>query len=217
MWATATTRCPPARTVADRLSTSAVVGGVSVRKPRAEYQPTSRSPARHEATTRLVAPTRVVTTRRTAGWPGGKTAAAPVGVRCPPPPLAGTQPTCGLNVGAGAPTPTYEPTNATERAVVIPGLTGLPDTPRNARSMARSLSSASSPATMNPRGQVSWNWTCWRGVVWATGTTTHGPATGTQGLRPRHSLVAPAVGAAASTATTAAPPMRRRANLMRPS
>src|SRR5947207_2762395 len=99
---------------------------------------------------------RAVRTRRTVGRPGGKTEETDVGVRLPPP-LAGMQPACGRNVGGATFVPTYMATKTTVREVVLPGETGLPDAPRNHRSIARSVSSASTPPTTNPRGHVSWN------------------------------------------------------------
>jgi hypothetical protein len=88
-----------------------------------------------------------VRTRRTVGRPGGTTLVTDVGVLRPPP-RAGMQPACGLNVGARAPIPTYRATKTTVCDVVLPGAMGLPDAPRNHTSIAPSVSSASSPPTM---------------------------------------------------------------------
>src|SRR5919197_1183565 len=74
----------------------------------------------------------------------------------------------------------------------MPGLTGLPSVPRKATSMAWSLSSASSPPTTYRRGHANWYSTAALGTRSPGGKTTHGPATGTQTMKPLHSLVAPA-------------------------
>ena len=87
---------------------------------------------------------------------------------------------CGRNVAVRSEPPVYVATKTAARDVLTPGLTGLPIFARNAASIARSLSSASSPPTMYPRGQLSWNSTCGRCADCETGTTTHGPATRTQ-------------------------------------
>ena len=69
--------------------------------------------------------------------------------------------------------------------------TGLPDAPKNQTSIARSVSSASSPPTMKPFGHVELVLHLRpRHRAATTGTTTHGPATGTHAMKPRHSLVA---------------------------
>ncbi len=113
------------------------------------------------------------------------------------------QPRWGRKLGARAEAPTYEATKTASREVVIPGFTGAPSAPRKPRSIARSLSSASSPPTMKPFGQESWYSTRGRGTPRPVGTTTHGPATGTQTIRPLHSFVAPA-GATPSASAEAA-------------
>src|SRR5438067_2495472 len=100
-----------------------------------------------------------------------------VGVRRPPPP-PGMQPARGRNVGGNPPIPTYLATNTMVRDVVRPGATGLPEAPRNQTSIARSVSSASTPPTTNPFGHLSWYCTSGRCSERETGTTTHGPATG---------------------------------------
>src|SRR5581483_11547915 len=166
--ATATAVRPDAEARTDRLATSAAAGGAGVANARVAYQSTSRSSARQEAATRFVPLTRAVTTRRRVGAPGGKTAATPVGVRRPPP-LVGTQPMCGRNVGARPAAPEYVPRNSIVRAVVIPGETGLPEVPRKARSIARSESSASVPPTTQPRGHESSYLAATRGVAGPVG------------------------------------------------
>ena len=90
--------------------------------------------------------TRAVRTRRVVGLPGGTTALTAVGVRAPPP-VAGTQPTCGLKVSVFLALPTYVATKTTVREVVIPGATGLPVLPMKETSIARLVSSASMPPT----------------------------------------------------------------------
>ena len=106
----------------------------------------------------------------------------------------------GLKVGAPADRPTYVPRKTAERDVVMPGFTGLPSVPMKPTSIARTLSRASRPPTMCPRGQVSWNSTRSRGAPVDAGTTTHGPATGTQTMSPSHSFAPPAGAATASAA-----------------
>src|SRR5262249_59421361 len=110
----------------------------------------------------------------------------------PPPPEVGAHPMWGGRRGFRANPPVYTPRNTTERDVVVPGPTGLPSSPGKSRSIARSLNSASSPPTRNPRGHESWNCAPPRTLPSSTGTTTHGPRTFTQTCSPRHSLVAPA-------------------------
>ncbi len=58
--------------------------------------------------------------------------------------------------------------------------------------MPRTLSRASSPPTMWPRGHVSWYSTRARDRPVDAGTTTHGPGTGTHTCSPSHSFAAPA-------------------------
>jgi hypothetical protein len=50
-----------------------------------------------------------------------------------------------LKVGARSVRPTYVPVKTTERAVEIPGFTGLPSVPRKPTSIGRTLSRASRP------------------------------------------------------------------------
>ena len=86
----------------------------------------------------------------------------------------------------------------------MPGFTGLPSFPRNWTSIARTLSRASSPPTMWPRGHVSWYSTGVRFEPVDAGTTTHGPGTETQIWSPSHSFAAPAGTAATSAAAATA-------------
>src|SRR5690349_2587109 len=90
----------------------------------------------------------------------------------------------------------------------MPGFTGLPRDPRKETSTPLELSSASSPPTTYRLGHVIRYSTCGRGAPPPIGTTTHGPAFGTQTMRPSHSRVAPAgatptMRAAATTTPTA--------------
>src|SRR5262249_43552517 len=98
---------------------------------------------------------------------------------------------------------TAVPVKTADRLVVMPGFTGLPSRASKLTSIPLSVSSASRPPTMNPFGQVSWYWTLGRGTAVPVGTTTQGPATGAQTMKPRHSFVAPA-GAAKETSAAAA-------------
>jgi len=58
------------------------------------------------------------------------------------------QPMYGLKLAEPDERPTCFATNVTDREVVIPGLTGLPKSPRKLTSMARLVSRASRPPTM---------------------------------------------------------------------
>ena len=71
----------------------------------------------------------------------------------------------------------------------MPGLTAS-SSPMKVMSIPRSDTSASSPPTMCPRGQRSWYSTWGLGTLVPTGTETHGPATGTQTIKPSHSSAA---------------------------
>src|SRR5206468_7707412 len=83
--------------------------------------------------------------------------------------------------------PAYLPVKMTARAVVMPGLTGLPRRPANATVTALSLARASSPPT-TPSGHLSCHWADDTPV--AAGITTHGPASGMQARSPLHSSAA---------------------------
>jgi Ca-activated chloride channel family protein len=66
----------------------------------------------------------------------------------PPPPLDGMQPMNGWNAVVRRPVPAYTAVNSTSRPVVTPGPTGAPFSPRKLTSIERSLTLASTPATM---------------------------------------------------------------------
>ncbi len=124
----------PSRTLCEpaTLETRLALGGVRVKKPNACDASTRRSPARHDCVTvALPGRTRTVFARRVTGCPGGNTD-TDVGTR-EPPPCAGMQPTYGLKLRAPDDPPTYVPTKVTERDVVMPGLTGLPEHPEEAQ------------------------------------------------------------------------------------
>ena len=139
-----------------------------------------------------------VRTRSLVGEPG----LTAVGMR--PPPAVGTHPMKGRNpVGRGAP-PVKVPVKTTSSVVVTPGLTGLPRRPLKLMSTPRCVRRASTPPTMLPSGHFM------RHDLWGNrasaspdGMTTHGPATGMQTGRPRHSSAAWADGAASTISAAA--------------
>src|SRR5436189_1705416 len=90
---------------------------------------------------------RTFRTRSRVGETGGNTAAAGrlYGTGPEPPPDDGTQPRCGRKLGPRGELPVYEALNTAALVVVTPGPTGLPSLPPNSTSIARSVSSASSP------------------------------------------------------------------------
>src|SRR6266550_3826774 len=95
----------------------------------------------HDATARTrPGRRRTVRTRLVVGSPGEKAANTLRGTGPDPPPADGRQPRCGRKLGAFGAFPVYVPRNNAERAVVTPGLTGLPSLPRKSMSIARSVS-----------------------------------------------------------------------------
>ena len=202
----------PARwTSSDRIPASwAMLGSRGERRATAWVPETRRSPRLQPCVTAVMAFTNdTVRTRSLVGLPGLTAAGAWTAVGMRPPPAVGTQPMKGrYAVGRDAP-PVYVPVKTTSSVVVTPGLTGLPSRPLKLISIARWVSRASTPPTMLPSGHFM------RHDLWGNrasasprGTATHGPATGMQTWRPRHSSAARADGAAStvSAATKATSP-----------
>ena len=186
------------------------------RKPRALYAATRRSSSRQRTATRSPALRREPCARDApSACPGGKIAVNAVGVRAAAAARRGCSRVRTEASARARPSRRRSRRRRSSATSSVPGATGLPAAPRNQTSIARSVSSASTPPTMKPFGHVELE--LHLRPRRASATRARRPTARRRGRsvrKPRHSLVAADATStrAASTESASARDDERRAS-----